>query len=159
MKSPSRLNVVSLLALLVLGTAPLRAQETATGGSGDPTAFANSLKNATLKGTWAPIAGNRLGAEKEDSYQVVGAEHMEGDRWVIVWKVQLQGQTIEYALPSVVKFAGDSAVLILNEVPAGDGKVWSARVLFHGDSYAGRWWGKDGKGGTVSGTITRAQAE
>jgi hypothetical protein len=159
MKNLPRLVVAFLLTLLFLGTAPLSAQETPKGGSGDPTAFANSLKDATLKGTWAPIAGNRLGAEKDDSYQVVRAEQKEGDRWVIVWKVQIQGRTIEYPLPSVVKFAGDSAVLILDDVPTGDGKVWSARVLFHGDSYAGRWWGKDGKGGTVSGTITRSASE
>lgn len=121
----------------------------------DAETFSAMLKDATLKGTWAPISGNQLGAEKADSYQVARAEPKGGDKWVIVWKVQRQGQTFEYPIPSVVKFAGDTSILILDEVPIGDGKVWSARVLFHKDSYAGRWWARDGHGGTVSGTITR----
>jgi hypothetical protein len=144
-----RFSLIATFAVLAIAfsAAPLGAQDADT--------FSAMLKNATLKGTWAPISGNQLGAEKADSYQVARAELKGGDNWVIVWKVQRQGQTFEYPIPSVVKFAGDTSILILDEVPIGEGKVWSARVLFHKDSYAGRWWGKDGHGGTVSGTITR----
>lgn len=119
------------------------------------TSFAAMLENATLEGTWAPVAGDEDGGEKADRYQVVRAEAKGGDQWAIVWKVSYQGQTIDYPIPALVKFAGDSAVLFLDEVPVGDGKTWSARVLFHEDTYTGRWWGGNGKGGTVSGTITR----
>jgi hypothetical protein len=146
-------SILFLLSALFFQVAAMPGAEEA-----GPDGFAASLKDATLKGTWAPIDGNRLGTEKADSYRVARAEPKGGDQWVIVWKVQHQGQTVEYPIPSVVKFAGDSAVLILDEVPIGEGKVWSARVLFHGDTYAGRWWGRDGKGGTVSGTITRGEA-
>lgn len=41
---------------------------------------------------------------------------------------------------SSVKFAGDTTVLILDNVRAGPGKAnWSARIMFHDDVYAGRW--------------------
>jgi hypothetical protein len=49
-------------------------------------------------------------------------------------------------------------VLILDDARAGPGKAnWSARILFHDDVYAGRWWETANKehGGTISGTITR----
>lgn len=121
-------------------------------------AFAGMLRDAVLEGSWAPLSGNRLGAEKPDRYEVARAEAKSGDRWVIVWKVRRQGQVVEYPLPARVVFAGDTAVLILDEVPAGEGKVWSARVLFHRDTYAGRWWGRDGEGGTVTGTVARPRA-
>jgi hypothetical protein len=54
-----------------------------------------------------------------------------------------------------VNFAGDAAVLVLDDVPVGDGKTWSARVMFHGDTDTGRWWNAQGNGGTVSGVIKR----
>lgn len=117
-------------------------------------AFSAMLENATLEGTWAPVADQA--SDKADRYQVVRAEAKSGDQWAIVWKVRHQGQVIDYPIPAVVKFAGDSAVLILDEVPVGDGNTWSARVLFHDDTYTGRWWNGQGKGGTVSGLIKRS---
>jgi len=118
-------------------------------------AFTAMLEDATLEGTWAPIAGEAIGEEKADSYQIARVEAKGDDRWAIVWKVRVQGQWIEFPIPSTVKFAGDAAVLFLDDVPVGDGKTWSARVLFHGDTYSGRWWNEQGKGGTVSGLIKR----
>jgi hypothetical protein len=99
--------------------------------SGEMTAatFSTMLENATLEGTWAPVAGERIGEEKADRYQIARA---------------------------VVKFAGDVAVLVLDEVPVGDGATWSARVMFHDGVYTGRWWNAAGKGGTVSGIIRKS---
>jgi len=44
------------------------------------TKFIALLNNATLQGRWAPLKDGRLGPEKEDSYQVVSVQKMEGDR-------------------------------------------------------------------------------
>jgi hypothetical protein len=117
--------------------------------------FAAMLENVSLEGTWAPISGQQIGEEKADRYQIARAESKGGDQWAIVWKVRHQGQLIDYPIPAVVKFAGDAAVLVLDDVPVGDGKTWSARVMFHGDTYTGRWWNAQGKGGTVSGVIKK----
>ena len=101
---------------------------------GDPdmeAKFVAMLKNSTLKGTWAPIARGQLGPEnKDDAYRIVRAEKKDGDNWAIVSLFEFNGQTIEYPIPAVVKFAGDTAVLILNNVRAGPGKAnWSARFI------------------------------
>ncbi len=122
------------------------------------TAFVEMLDNVTLEGTWAPISGQGIGEEKADRYQVARAEPKGGDRWNIVWKVRHQGQVVEYPIPSVVRFAGDVAVLVLDDVPVGDGRTWSARVMFHEGTYTGRWWNRQGKGGTVSGVIKKGDA-
>jgi len=74
--------------------------------------------------------------------------------------VNAGGRTIEFPIACSVKFAGDTAVLILENVRAGQGNAnWSARVMFHDDVYAGRWWETTNKehGGTIAGTITRAE--
>lgn len=142
---------MKLLTILLLMLLPLVAR----GGEMDATEFSAMLENATLEGTWAPVSGDGSAGEKPDRYHIVRADPKGGDRWAIVWKVRVQGQVVEYPIATTVKFAGDVAVLVLDEVPVGDGSTWSARIMFHDDTYTGRWWNANGKGGTVSGLIQR----
>ena len=146
-----------LLAFTIAGEVSSLAQ-------GNPNVEANfiaMLKNATLKGTWAPVQQGQLGAQRaDDGYRIARVEKKEGDKWVLVSLVNYQGKEIEYPFPAVVKFAGDTAVLILNDVRAGQGAAnWSARVLFHENVYAGRWWETANRdhAGTIAGTITQAK--
>ena len=133
----------------------------AQGDTNSEPRFIAMLKNATLKGTWAPVAQNQMGAQRQDEgYRIARAEKREGDNWAIITIVNAQGREIEYPMPAVVKFAGDTAVLILDNVRAGQGQAnWSARVMFFDNTYAGRWWETNNKehGGTVAGTITQAK--
>jgi len=121
--------------------------------------FVAMLKNATLKGTWAPIAGGKLGGEKgDDSYKIARVEKGEGGKWSVVSVFKVRDREVEFPISCSVKFAGDTAVLILDNVRAGPGAAnWSARILFFDDVYAGRWWETANKehGGTIAGTITR----
>jgi len=158
MNNPSPyLFALAILVAQSFATAnPLMAQ----GEADVETKFIAMLKNATLKGTWAPVAQGRLGSEKgDDSYRIARVEKADGDKWKVVSIFSVQGREMEFPIPSSVKFAGDAAVLILDNVRAGPGKAnWSARVMFHDDVYAGRWWETANKehGGTIAGTITRA---
>lgn len=125
------------------------------------TNFVAMLKNATLKGTWAPVQQAQLGASrKDDGYRIARVEKKEGDKWSLVYLVTYQGKEFEYPMPVTVKFAGDTAVLILDNVRAGRDKAnWSARVMFHENVYTGRWWetGNKEHGGTIEGVITHAK--
>ncbi len=123
-------------------------------------AFSAMLENATLHGTWAPVAEGILGDEKKDGYFILRAFKQEGARWVIVSRINYKGRQIDVPIPVIIQFAGDAAVMILDDVPIGEGQTWSARILFHEDVYAGSWWGADKvKGGIVSGVITREKKE
>jgi len=119
-------------------------------------AFTARMREATLTGTWVPLQGGGLGAEKPDAYQVVRARQVDGDQWELVWRLSHQGRDVEYPFPCQITFAGDVAVLILDKVQVGDGRFYSARVMFHEDVYTGRWWSPAGEGGLVSGVISRA---
>src|SRR5262245_62051252 len=155
----------SLLSLLaVIACALANPSSSWAQGDGDVEAkFVAMLKNATLKGTWAPVAGGQLGKEKgDDSYKIARVEKGEGGKWSVVSVFNYQGKEMQFPIPCTVKFAGDTAVLILDNVRAGPGKAnWSARVMFFDDVYAGRWWETANKehGGTIAGTITRAEAK
>lgn len=122
--------------------------------------FSAMLENAALNGTWAPIDKRLLGDDHDDKYRIVRARRKDGDRWVILSRMKVQGQEVDFPIPVTMKFAGDTSVMILEDVPLGQGKTWSARILFHEDVYAGSWWDGGGtKRGIVSGTITRDGGE
>ena len=156
----STLFCVVTLSLQLFATAePLHAQ-----GDGDiETKFIAMLKNATLKGTWAPVQKGKLGGERgDDSYRIARVEKGEGGKWKIISVFTVRDQNIEFPIVASVKFAGDTAVLILDDVRAGPGSAnWSARIMFHDDVYAGRWWETANRehGGTIAGTITRTKSK
>lgn len=129
-------------------------------GEGDVEAkFVAMLTNATLKGTWAPVQQGKLGGERgNDTYRIARAEKGADGKWAIVSVFNVGGQQVEFPISASVKFAGDTAVLVLDNVRAGPGKAnWSARVMFFDDVYTGRWWETANKehGGTIAGVISR----
>lgn len=101
------------------------------------------------------------GDERNDrGYRIARVEKGEGGRWTIVSVFSVRDRQLEFPISASVKFAGDTAVLILDDVKAGPGKAnWSARILFHDDVYTGRWWETSNKehGGTIAGTIERSE--
>jgi len=156
---------ISLL-LLILGSfvfaqEPEAAQETdgAKTAATLEAAFSAMLENATLKGSWVPVTGGATGGEKADGYQIARAEKIDGHQWRIVSKMKHKGKEIEYPMVVEVRWAGDVAVMSLDEVAAGRGRKYSARVMYHNDRYAGSWWSKTQAGGLLSGAITRPAAE
>lgn len=151
-------SLIALLACLFAAAQPAAAQ-----GDGEVEAkFIAMLKNATLKGSWAPVQQGKLGSEKgNDSYRIARAEKGADGKWAMVSIFSVGDRQVEFPISASVKFAGDTAVLILDNVRAGPGKAnWSARVMFYDDVYAGRWWETSNRehGGTIAGTITRAEA-
>ncbi len=151
-------NYLSLALLLIaipgFSLAETKAEKPDLNGL--ETKFAAMLENATLKGSWAPIAKQQLGDEKADGYRIVRAEKKKGNQWNIVSRIKRRGQEFDFPIPVVIEFAGDTAVMILNDSPVGKGQTWSARILFHDDVYAGSWWSPGHeKFGIVSGTVLR----
>ena len=146
-----------LLLLVILPLcATLVPAEPEVPGLSRAEAFQAMLKNATLKGSWAPVAKGRLGDEKKDGYKILRAEPKGGNTWHIVSRVKHNGRLVDVPIPVEVHFAADTAVMVLNDVPVGDGGTWSARILFHHDVYSGSWWSSARKkSGTVNGIITR----
>lgn len=149
---------VAVLVVLLIAVPGLAEDDSATEAK-----FIAMLKNATLKGTWAPVQKGALGSEKSgDSYRISRVEKIEGSKWSIYSQFSYGGQKVEFPIPATVKFAGDAAVLILDNVRTGQGSAtWSARVMFHDDVYTGRWWETSNKehGGTIAGTITRSETK
>lgn len=150
----SHLFLIAATLLLFTSGNLLYAQKETNRESLEQT-FINMLTDATLKGNWMPVKQGAVGDKQADSYHIVRVEKIKDERWNIISRIQHKGQSVDFPIPAVVKWAGDTAVLILDAVPVGQGKTWSARVLFHNNVYAGSWWAENGHGGVVSGTITQ----
>jgi hypothetical protein len=116
--------------------------------------FIALLKDATLRGRWAPLKDGQLGPEKEDSYEIVSAQKMEGERWQINARLRYGGQSIDVPVPATVKFASDTAILIVDDFSIANYHAYSARLMFHNNAYSGTWSGGD-HGGMMYGVVKR----
>ena len=115
--------------------------------------FKATLTQATLAGRWCSIKDGQLGPEKEDKYTILGVSKLGGDVWLINARIQYGTQDIVAPIPVQVKWAGDTPVIVVDEVPVPGGGTYSARVLIYEKTYAGTWTGGD-YGGLLNGVIT-----
>jgi hypothetical protein len=116
-------------------------------------AFKAMLTKATMSGRWCSLKDGILGPEKEDKYNIVSANKAGGDKWVINTRIKRNDREMVVPIPVEVKWAGDTAVLSVDNLQYPGGGTYSARVLFYEHTYAGTWSGGD-HGGLLSGVIT-----
>jgi hypothetical protein len=116
--------------------------------------FKATMTKATMAGRWCSVKEGKMGPEREDKYSIVGVSKIGGDAWIIQARIQYNQRDIIAPIPVQVKWAGDTPVITLDNVPVPGGGVYSARVLVYGDTYAGTWSGGD-HGGLLNGIITQ----
>ena len=114
--------------------------------------FIATLNKATFTGRWCLIQDGKLTPEKDEKYTILGARKLEGDSWMIGSKMNYGGKEIVAPIPVKVQWAGDTPVIIVDNLKIPNGGTYSARVLVYSNTYAGTWSGGD-KIGLLSGTI------
>jgi biotin carboxyl carrier protein len=129
--------------------------------------FAELLTGATLVGEFT-ITGGRGAATRpatqpaqrparNERYQISSARKLFGDRWLITSRIQYgnKAETVPVPVPVIVRWAGDTPMIILTDTTIPGVGTYSARVLFHKDHYAGTWSG-GAVGGHLFGKVQRA---
>ena len=101
-------------------------------------AFAAKLSNSKLAGMFS-IDGKSDGPNKPDKYQIVSAKKAQGDNWVITAKMKVGQNEIDVPIPLKIYWAGDTPVMSLTDLTIPGVGTFTARVMFHGDRYAGTW--------------------
>jgi hypothetical protein len=125
--------------------------------------FEQMLSGATLEGHYTVQDGaqdlkgesgapNGLKAEK---YTITRATPLRDDYWRFDARIQYGDQDVTVPLILRVKWAGDTPVITMDDVPVPGLGTFSARVMFFRGQYAGTWSAKD-HGGHLFGLITRA---
>jgi hypothetical protein len=107
-----------------------------------------------LSGRWAPLKNGTLGDERSgDKYNIVSAVKGKGDNWIVNAGLKYRDKEIVLPIPVQMKFAGDVAILEVNNLGIPGGGTYSARLLIYERTYSGTWKGPRG-GGMLYGTIT-----
>jgi len=154
-----------LLATALVATSPLsRAQDTkpaAPATTEKPKAtteeleakFKAAMTKATLSGRWCTIKDGQMSPEKDDKYVITGVTKLGSDSWVINARIRYGQRDFVAPIPVQVKWAGDTPVIIVDNVGIPGGNTYSARVMIYEKTYAGTWSGGD-HGGLMNGLIT-----
>lgn len=119
--------------------------------------FVETLSGATLTGKFSVVVDGKSGDEKEDTYTILSVSKLTGgEAWIITARVRYGGKDFTMPFPVLVKWAGDTPVITVDDVGVPGGGKYTARVLIHAGAYAGTWSGGD-HGGLMSGTVTRTE--
>lgn len=115
--------------------------------------FEESMHNVTLVGFFTD--SNAEDQElSEDRYTIESVTKGKNDYWVFRAKIQYGGRDVNMAMPLEVKWAGDTPMITLNNIPIPQLGTFSARVIFYDGRYAGTWSGTD-HGGHMFGRIEK----
>ena len=123
--------------------------------------FATLLTGATMTGSFTVDrpAGDDAPAKppREESYEISSATQLGGDLWLITSRIRYGDVDATVPVPVAVKWAGTTPVITLDEITIPGMGTFSARVLFHGNRYAGTWQ-HDAVGGLMFGRVTPKDA-
>jgi len=107
------------------------------------------LSGATLEGSFTvsgPVGdGSKLSREK---YTLGEVKKVAGDVWLFPARIEYGGKDVTIPIPLPVRWAGDTPVVVVDEVELPGFGAVSARVMFFDGHYAGYW-----KHGTHSGNL------
>ena len=121
--------------------------------------FKSTFNKATMSGRWSPLQEGKLGEEKKDQYTINSVTKVGKDLWLMNAQMHYGGKDMTIPVPVQVKWAGDTAVIIVDKfgVPGGSGNTaYSARVMVYENTYSGTWSGGD-HAGMLYGTITQVK--
>mgnify|MGYP001601553938 CR=1 FL=1 len=115
--------------------------------------FKATLTKAMLSGRWCSLKDGQLGPDKDDKYTILGVTKIGPDLWLINARIQYGERNFVAPIPVTVKWAGDTPVIIVNNIGIPGGSSYSARVLIYDKTYSGTWSGGD-HAGLLHGVIT-----
>ena len=115
--------------------------------------FETQLSNGTLAGFFTTDGDDADKPLKPDRYTLGMVKKIEAKEDLYLFTYSYKGTPLP--LPLTVKWAGTTPVITLDELTIPGMGTFSARVMFHGDRYAGTWQ-HGAKGGLMFGKIERA---
>ena len=133
----------------------LASQEAAAARETAEAAFSKLLTGATLVGNFTTDSDQPVDPAKllrPDRYELATVNKVNDDFWLFVYV----HKGVPLPLTMKVLWAGKTPVLTLDEFTIAGMGTYSARLMFHGNRYAGTW--QHGKaGGLMFGKIETAE--
>lgn len=117
-------------------------------------ALAEMLSGATLEGSFT-VSGRGI-APAPEKYTLGEVKKLDGNLWLIPTRIQYGGKDAQLPITLPIEWAGDTPVVVVDNVGLPGFGTVSARVLFFADHYAGYWQHGESTG-NLFGTIHRAK--
>jgi hypothetical protein len=125
-----------------------------------------TLSGATLVGHFTVTGDNEDGNEGDgenskltkERYELGEVKHLGSNQWLIQSRIKYGDHDVTVPLTLPIRWAGDTPVISLDEMPIPGLGTFTARVMIYRDHYAGFWSGKD-HGGHLFGVIEREGEE
>ncbi len=133
-----------------LQKAPLKTREQAEKD------FEEQLSGASLVGSFTTDNDKSDKPLKPDRYKLGQVKKLPGKEDQYLFSYEFKGTPIPLLL--TVKWAGTTPVIVLDELTIPGMGTFSARVMFHGDRYAGTWQ-HGAVGGLMFGKVEKAEAK
>lgn len=102
--------------------------------------FSKQMKGCKMIGLFT-MDGEAEGKRRPEEYHILSANKLDkGDQWSIVTRFKYGGKDfMTWPITVEVKFAGDTPMIIVDNMTVPNQGTFSARVLFTKDQYAGTW--------------------
>ena len=119
--------------------------------------FQQMLTGAKLTGQFT-MDGKPLNDLQDELYEIHKVQKLkpDGDTWAIHSRIKYGEHDLVLPVPIKVKWAGNTPVLTLDNMFLPGLGTFSARVVLHGNRYAGTWQ-HDSVGGHLFGNIIPAE--
>lgn len=158
----TRLAFTMVLLAAAAAGLPARAQDAELEDAGNGRAkleaqFKEMLDGATLVGHFT-VTGRDSSEPREERYNLESVEQLPNGRWLFRSRIRYGDHDVTVPLPLPVEWAGDTPVIVVDNVQVPGLGTYSARVMFFDDHYAGYWSGGD-HGGHLFGLVERAGDE
>lgn len=120
--------------------------------------LAERLTGATLHGffTITGRADEGKPTLRGERYDLIEVRKLEGNSWLFKSRIRYGDHDVTLPMTLPVEWAGDTPVVVVDNLGFPGLGTYSARVMFHKSHYAGHWSGGD-HGGHLFGTIERSE--
>ena len=115
--------------------------------------FEETMSGATLIGTFT-VTGQPDQKLHEEKYTLESVKKLGEDKWLFKSRIQYGTHDLTVPLALDVKWAGDTPVITLTDMPVPGFGTFTSRVLVFRNEYAGTWSGGD-HGGHLFGRIVK----
>jgi hypothetical protein len=107
--------------------------------------FSESMSGATFDGYFTETPGDEA-KPRESKYVINKASKVKDDLWLFEARIKYGDHDLTVPIPLVVRWAGDTPVITLDNAGIPGFGTFSARVLIFDNSFAGTWSGGNHRG-------------
>lgn len=120
--------------------------------------FSTMLSNSTLEGSFTSTGTGRDPTRvNSDKYTLGPVRKLGGKIWLIQARIGYGGNEMMVPLPLPIEWAGDTPVIVVDNMTIPGMGTFNARVMFFADHYSG-YWAHGERGGVLFGVVRRASA-